>query len=575
MKITFSLVALCAVLVLGVASLPISTGGSAQADDANFSTSAHVASATVARGGTAAITAIVTNRASATSASVDVEIYDASGAKWFERAYDGEWFNAGQTINHQISWTVPASAPLGPYSIQVGVFSADWSTQHTWNDTAGSVTVGGSSTGGGGATSTPTRVPPINNTSTPTRIPTNTKTPTPVPAASTSTPTPVPAASTSTPTAVPAANTSTPTSVPVSTSTPTRGPTNTSTPTQIPSPTPTTTGNGGGGGRMAGLHIVGNQIQNSAGAAVQLIGVNRSSAEYMCTSNSGTVFDGPADQGEATAMKAWNVHAVRVVLNEDCWLGINGANPSGAAYQNAVANYVNILTSNNIAAIINLHFNAPGGQLATGQQVMADRDHSPAFWSSVANRFKGNSSVLFEPYNEPHPDGGSSTTAAWSCWRDGGDCGGAGFTVAGMQEMVNAIRGTGATNIIVLTGQNWGSQLDQWLQFKPNDPLNQLAAGWHSYGDGLSCQDETCWNSTLVSVLQQVPIVATEIGEFDCQHSYIDRVMNFLDQHGQSYQAWSWGPFSCTADPALLTDWAGTPNGAYGQGYKDHLNSRP
>src|SRR6266852_9837182 len=102
----------------------------------------------------------------------------------------------GQTINHQISWTVPARAPLGPYSIQVGVFSADWSTQHTWNDTAGSVTVGGSSTGGGGATSTPTRVPPINNTSTPTRIPTNTKTPTPVQAASTSTPTPVPAAST-------------------------------------------------------------------------------------------------------------------------------------------------------------------------------------------------------------------------------------------------------------------------------------------------------------------------------------------------------------------------------------------
>jgi hypothetical protein len=326
---------------------------------------------------------------------------------------------------------------------------------------------------------------------------------------------------------------------------------------------------------MSGLRVVGNQIRNGAGTPVQLIGVNRSSAEYMCTSNSGTVFDGPADQGEVNAMKAWNIHAVRLVLNEDCWLGINGANPSGAAYQNAIAAYVNLLTSNNIATIVNLHFNAPGGQLATGQPVMADRDHSPAFWQSVANRFKGNSSVLFEPYNEPHPDGGSSTTAAWSCWRDGGDCGGAGFTVAGMQEMVNAIRGTGATNVIVVTGQNWGSQLDQWLQFKPNDPLNQLAAGWHSYGDGLDCQNEACWNSTLVSVLQQVPIVATEIGEFDCGHSYIDRVMNFLDQHGQSYQAWSWGPFNCSGDPALLTDWAGTPNGAYGQGYKAHMNSRP
>src|SRR6266851_4514812 len=335
MKLTLSLVALCAVLVLGVASLPMSTGGSAQADDSNFTTGARVASASVVRGGTAAITASVTSRTTATSASVDIEIYDANGAKVFERAYDGERFAAGQTIDHNVSWTVPANARLGPYSIQVGVFSSDWSTQHIWNDSAGSVNVIGSSPGAVTNTptpvpsNTPTRVPATNNTSTPTRTPTNT-------------------------------------SVPTSTGTPTR----------IPSATPTSTPGGGntGGGAMSGLHVVGSQIQNGAGTPVQLIGVNRSSAEYMCTSNSGTVFDGPADQGEATAVKAWNVHAVRVVLNEDCWLGINGANPSGAAYQNAVANYVNILTSNNIAAIIDLHFNAPGGQLATGQQVMADRD---------------------------------------------------------------------------------------------------------------------------------------------------------------------------------------------------------
>jgi hypothetical protein len=327
---------------------------------------------------------------------------------------------------------------------------------------------------------------------------------------------------------------------------------------------------------MSGLHVVGNQIQNSAGTPVQLIGVNRSSAEYMCSSNSG-IFDGPADQSEVTAMQSWNIKAVRVVLNEDCWLGINGVSSSfsGANYQNAIAAYVNLLTSNNIAAIINLHFNAPGSQLATGQQAMADRDHSPAFWQSVANRFKTNSAVLFEPYNEPYPDGGNSSAEGWRCWRDGGSCSGVSFTAAGMQELVTAIRGTGATNIIILTGQNYGSQLDQWLQHKPNDPLNQLAAGWHSYGDGLDCQNEACWNSTLKTVLQQVPIVATEIGQFDCQHSYIDRVMAFLDQNGQGYQAWSWGPFDCARDPALLSDWSGTPNGAYGQGFKSHLGTRP
>src|SRR6266849_183623 len=326
---------------------------------------------------------------------------------------------------------------------------------------------------------------------------------------------------------------------------------------------------------MSGLHIVGNQIQNASGDPVRLLGVNRSSAEYQCSSNAG-IFEGPADQAEVADMQSWNIQAVRVVLNEDCWLGINGVLPvySGVQYQNAVAAYINLLTSNNLAVIINLHFNAPGGQLAKGQQAMADLDHSPAFWQSVASRFKDNSAVLFEPYNEPYPDRGNNTSEAWRCWRDGGTCAGVPFTAAGMQALVTAIRGTGATNIIILTGNNWGSQLDQWLQYKPFDPLNQLAAGWHSYGDGLDCQDEACWNSTLKTVLQQVPIVATEIGEMDCGHSYIDRVMAFLDQHGQSYLAWSWGPFACD-EPALLTDWSGTPTQTYGQGFKNHLTGLP
>jgi hypothetical protein len=39
--------------------------------------------------------------------------------------------------------------------------------------------------------------------------------------------------------------------------------------------------------------------------------------------------------------------------------------------------------------------------------------------------------------------------------------------------------------------------------------------------------------------------------------------------------AWTWGPFSCTGDPALVTDWTGTPTKTYGEGYKAHLLTRP
>ena len=45
--------------------------------------------------------------------------------------------------------------------------------------------------------------------------------------------------------------------------------------------------------------------------------------------------DGPTDAASIAAMKAWHINAVRVPLNEDCWLGINGVKPQygGAPYR--------------------------------------------------------------------------------------------------------------------------------------------------------------------------------------------------------------------------------------------------
>jgi endoglucanase len=71
------------------------------------------------------------------------------------------------------------------------------------------------------------------------------------------------------------------------------------------------------------------------------------------------------------------------------------------------------------------------------------------FWTSVANTFKNDTSVVFDLFNEPYPDRAASASAsasdqAWTCWRDGGTCPGIGYDVAGMQDMLDAVRGTGA-----------------------------------------------------------------------------------------------------------------------------------
>jgi hypothetical protein len=322
---------------------------------------------------------------------------------------------------------------------------------------------------------------------------------------------------------------------------------------------------------IGGLHVVGNQIVNAAGQPVRLLGVNRSGTEYACIQGWG-IFSGPSDAASVQAIASWHTTAVRVPLNEDCWLGINGAPAvySGPTYRQAIANYVTLLNQHGLVAILDLHWNAPGTAQATGQQPVADQDHAPAFWQSVAHRFAGNSSVVFDLYNEPYPDNNQDTTAAWQCWRGGGTCSGVPFRAAGMQQLVNTVRQAGAHNVIMLGGVNYANALSQWLAFEPQDPDHNLVAAWHAY-DSNTCNTQACWNSIVAPVLHQVPLVAGEIGESDCAGTFITPLMSWLDSHGGSYLAWAWDLFGCS-NLGLISDYGGTPT-PYGLAFKNHLAS--
>jgi hypothetical protein len=307
--------------------------------------------------------------------------------------------------------------------------------------------------------------------------------------------------------------------------------------------------------------VAGHHLLNGDGEPIRLLGVNRSGAEYACISGWG-FFDGPSDDASVAAMASWHINAVRVPLNEDCWLGINGVAPAyaGANYQDAIVSYVNLLHRHNLFAILNLHWNAPGTQLATGQQPMADADHSPAFWQSVATTFKNDPAVIFDLFNEPHG-------ISWSCLRDG--CDSLGWQAAGMQSLVDAVRGTGATQPLMIAGLDWSNDLSQWLQYAPTDPRHALVASYHLYNWN-PCSSLACWNSSLIPVAHRVPLVTGELGEGDCAHGFIDGYMAWADAHRVSYVAWSWNTASCEAQPALIAAYDGTPTN-FGIGFRDHL----
>jgi hypothetical protein len=323
---------------------------------------------------------------------------------------------------------------------------------------------------------------------------------------------------------------------------------------------------------ITGLHVSGNQILNGSGQVFRPLGVNRSGTEYKCIQNGG-IFDGPSDSTSIAAIAAWHINAVRIPLNEDCWLNINGVNSAygGSNYQTAIVNYVNLLNSAGLVAILDLHWSAPGSTQATGQNPMPDADHSTAFWQGVANTFKGNSSVIFDLFNEPFPDNNSDTTAGWTCWRDGGSCSGVSYTAVGFQSLVNTVRATGATNIIMLGGLQYSNALSQWLTYKPTDSTGNLVAAWHVYNFNV-CSNTGCYDQRAAPVAAAVPLIAGEIGENDCAHGFIDTLMGWLDSHNSGYLGWTWDNWSgaCATGPTLITDYTGAPTN-FGIGLQTHL----
>ena len=147
-----------------------------------------------------------------------------------------------------------------------------------------------------------------------------------------------------------------------------------------------------------------------------------------------------------------------------------------------------------------------------------------------------------------------------------------------MQSMVNAVRGTGASNVIMLGGEEYANDLGtpgsttdpSILSYLPADPDHNLAVSWHSYNFN-TCSTQSCWTSEVAPVIAQVPVVAGEIGENDCADGYVDPLMSWLDSASTSYLAWAWNAdFNCSSGPGLITSYGGHPTG-YGIGYRRHL----
>jgi hypothetical protein len=335
------------------------------------------------------------------------------------------------------------------------------------------------------------------------------------------------------------------------------------------------------------LHVVGNRLVDAGGHRVQLYGFDTFTAAScqrgLGIFQVGTKTNSAVPTKIVRTMASWRgANAIRLPLNQQCWLGRGGAAPSmsGARYQHAIESYVKRLNHYGFAVILDLHLNAPGNEPAVNQEPMPDK-HSIAFWKQVATAFRSNRSVVFDLFNEPWPDNEATSPAAWKCWRHGGCAvrstnGPATYPAVGMAQLLHAVRSTGARNVVMLGGVNYASNLGDWLKYAPHDPAHELAASLHSYPFG-SCHSLACYNGAPAQVARHVPLVIGEFGSdvnqaptpAGCPSS--DVVTNGFDvtllqwaqAHHVSWLAWSWDPWTNNCN-ALITSFDGTPTAPYG-----------
>ena len=357
------------------------------------------------------------------------------------------------------------------------------------------------------------------------------------------------------------------------------------------------------------IHISGNHFVDGTGKTVQLRGASISGLELVAVQGWSPANPWGSQTGDAepnwASLKRWNMNVVRLPLNEASWLGYQCVDATGASrdpdpghnYQATVKQSVADATAAGLYVIIDLHWTAPKNFCPLAQNPMADADNSLNFWKSVAATFKDYPSVLFELFNEPYMywlaiphsewqtamQGGSITqyvTGAPTPYQAAHD-----WQTAGMQQMLDTVRATGATNPVLIAGVNWAGDLSQWLANEPKDSLKQIAAVWHAYpaygttwgtaAYTLPGGGEASYSNAQAVLNAGVPVVVSETGDHNASGTvgapFLSKLLPWADKAGASYLGWTWDTWQ-NADNILIKDRTGTPSDGYGAYFKQHLD---
>ena len=310
------------------------------------------------------------------------------------------------------------------------------------------------------------------------------------------------------------------------------------------------------------IHVEGNKLVDSSGEAVWLQGVNVGGLETL-------PHDKQVIKSVIVAIDDWKANCVRVPVKEEFWYGTSHyQNDGGKDYREAIDQIITLTANRGAYAVIDLHrFRAPKPIHAT-------------FWKDFAAKYKNPPAVLFDLFNEPHD-------ISWDVWRDGGWVGeqgkgvdesaflsesekkaAEGFESIGMQALVDAVRSTGAKNIVIAGGLFWCNDLTGIVNgYALKDKTgNGIMYSWHTYH----------WHpgwERVIPVVEKFPIFLGEVGadtkimDFvpeeaqEDPYTFIPDMLGFIQKYKINWTGWCLHPH---AAPRLILDWTYKPTPFWG-----------
>ena len=321
------------------------------------------------------------------------------------------------------------------------------------------------------------------------------------------------------------------------------------------------------------VRVQGNRLVDTDGKEVWLQGVNAGGME--------TIPNGDQQvKSTVVAIDQWHANCIRLPINEAHWFGtgIYSKNDGGKSFRDACDKIVRLAANRGAYVVIDLHrFRAPKAEHVE-------------FWKDCAAHYKNHPAVLFDLFNEPHG-------ISWEIWRDGGWVGkqgqhdesaflsseekkkNQGFESVGMQALVDAVRSTGAKNVVIAGGLFWANDLTgieseaiekgEKKSFRLRDTTgNGIMYAWHTYH----------WHKgwgRILPVAAKHPIFLGEVGasplgvmnfipdnQQEDPYTFSPDMLGFIQKLRINWTGWCFHP---KAAPVMIENWDYKPTPYWGE----------